>query len=229
MIRTIGAVTVGQSPRDDIVPEIATELGRGVRVLQRGALDSLTAGELPPIGSNHSEVILVTRMRNGKEVRVNRGFVIPLLQECVRSLEKRVDLIALLCTDPLREVTSEKQLLSPGRLLPQMVAELRVDRLGVVVPSEVQVAGQRDRWSDLVPETLVEAASPYGDEQRLAFAAGSLSRARVDLVIMDCIGYTKAMKLAVQSIVQCPVLLASETLARAAAAVCCSALDRDGC
>jgi protein AroM len=217
VIRTIGAVTVGQSPRDDIVPEIVSELGGEVRVLQRGALDDLTADELASIASEPSGAILVTRMRNGQEVSVKRSFVVPLLQECVRSLEQRVELIVLLCTDPLREVTSAKPLLSPGRLLPQMVVELRVSRLGVLVPGEAQVTRQREKWDALVPDTTVLAASPYGDEKGVAMAARSFGRLRVDLVAMDCIGYTKAMKSAVQSTVRCPVLLASEALAKAAA------------
>ncbi|UCG85083.1 MAG: AroM family protein [Gemmatimonadota bacterium] len=219
MTRMIGAVTVGQSPRDDVVPEIVSELRGDMRVLQCGALDRFTADELQPQAPGCWDTTLVTRMRDGEEVRVKRSFVVPLLADCVRSLESRVDLIALLCTDPFRELTSSKPLLSPGRLFPEMVAELRVDRLGVLVPAEAQVDAQCEKWSDLVPEVFIQAASPYGDEQRVGAAAESLSHANVDLVVMNCIGYTKAMKRAVQSMVRCPVLLASETVARAAGEV----------
>jgi protein AroM len=214
--RTIGAVTVGQSPRDDVIPAILECLGGGIQVLQCGALDGRNPEEAASGAPGDSEDLLVTRLRGGEEVRVTRGFIVPLLANCVRSLEDRVELILLLCTDPFHELACSKPLLSPGRLFSEMVAELRVGRIGVLVPAEAQICKQQGKWSDLVPEVFVEAASPYGNARHVRTAARSLSRSAVDLVVMDCIGYTVAMKQTVHAAVQRPVLLASETLARAA-------------
>ena len=38
----IGMVTPGQSPRDDIVPEVEPYLGKGIDILQAGALDDFS-------------------------------------------------------------------------------------------------------------------------------------------------------------------------------------------
>lgn len=40
--KVIGAVTIGQAPRVDIIPELATILGLGVQVREAGALDGLS-------------------------------------------------------------------------------------------------------------------------------------------------------------------------------------------
>ena len=39
MQQKIGMITVGQSPRDDIVPAMSRILGPGIEILQKGALD----------------------------------------------------------------------------------------------------------------------------------------------------------------------------------------------
>ena len=216
MSHTIGAVTVGQSPRDDVIPIILGHLGGGIRVLQCGALDGCNPDEIATAAACDSDVLLVTRLRNGDEVRVSRSVIVPLLSDCVRSLEDQVELILVLCTDPFHEMKCSKPLLSPDRLLADTVVKLGVGRLGVLVPAEEQVAQQRGKWSELVPDVYLEAASPYGGSERVKAAARSLSSAAVDLVVMDCIGYTEAMKHTVHAAVRRPVLLASETLAQAA-------------
>jgi hypothetical protein len=51
----------------------------------------------------------------------------------------------------------------------------------------------------LPTRSLVEYASPYGAPEELATAARRLAGLDVDLVAMDCIGYTLAMKETVRS------------------------------
>ena len=44
-MKKIGAITVGQSPRVDLIPEIQPILGDSVEIIQAGALDGLSKGE----------------------------------------------------------------------------------------------------------------------------------------------------------------------------------------
>ncbi len=39
----LGIVTIGQTPRSDVVPEMAEVLGPGVEILERGALEHVIA------------------------------------------------------------------------------------------------------------------------------------------------------------------------------------------
>ena len=45
-MKKIGAITVGQSPRVDLIPEIQPILGDSVEIIQSGALDGLSKEEI---------------------------------------------------------------------------------------------------------------------------------------------------------------------------------------
>ena len=46
MKKKIGAITIGQSPRIDVIPEMQEILGENVIILEAGALDGLTKEEI---------------------------------------------------------------------------------------------------------------------------------------------------------------------------------------
>ncbi len=213
----IGAVTIGQSPRPDIVPELAPLLGAGVRFLEAGALDGLTKEQVQEILPTATGPLLVTRLRDGSEVKIGEDFLIPHLQRCVRDIQQEADLILMLCTESLPDFESERLVLYPGRVLFNIVKALGLHRIGVLTPAAEQVDHQLERWREVVPEVLVKAASPYGAPEQLRAAAAALGRSNVELLIMDCLGYTHAMKQVVRSCSARPVLLARSVLARMAA------------
>ena len=60
---TLGIVTIGQAPRDDIVELFAAQAPAGTKVILRGALDGLSDAEvdaLPPLSGADT---LYTRLR----------------------------------------------------------------------------------------------------------------------------------------------------------------------
>ena len=218
MSQALAALTVGQSPRDDVLGEMGDLLG-GVRVEQCGALDGLGPVEIEQLAPGAGDAVLVSRLRDGTEVRLAERLVLPRLQRCVRSLEAEVDLFLVLCTGDLEGLESRKPMLFPGRILRQIALALGPGRVGVLTPAEAQVEAQRTRWLAVAPQVTVEAVSPYSERPRMWEAASRLARAGVDVVVMDCIGYTREMKAAVQAAVRAPVLLAATTLARVAAEI----------
>ncbi|NCB17973.1 MAG: hypothetical protein EOM65_17595 [Synergistales bacterium] len=46
MRKIIGTVTIGQSPRTDVIPDIASILGPDVEIREAGALDGLSRDEI---------------------------------------------------------------------------------------------------------------------------------------------------------------------------------------
>lgn len=218
-MKTIGAVTIGQSPRPDVMAAIRPLLGPDVRIIECGALDEdgddRGARRAAPEPSDGP--VLVTRLRDGTEVRVNPAFVAPRVERCVRRLEAEADLILLLCTGSLPPIESQRPVIWPERVLAAIVRAIRPARLGVLTPAAEQCADQRERWARLVPEVTVASASPYGSPDALEPAARALAAAGVDLVVMDCLGYTPPMRAVVRVAVGRPVLLASTALATMAA------------
>ena len=212
--KAIGAVTIGQSPRDDVMRHLKTALGSEVDFFVAGALDGSSIDEIRSDGLKASGPLLVTRVRDGKEVRVREGFVTSRLQACVDSLQDRVELMVLLCTGDIPKLSSTKPVLYPGPLLRNVVGGLGLERLGVLTPAAEQRDAQLERWSGHVGWVVVEHASPYGCRDDLEASAERLRLAEVDAVAMDCIGYTEEMKRTVSAKVRRPVLTATTLLAR---------------
>ena len=209
----VGAVTIGQSPRDDIVAELLDALGGDARLVQRGVLDDVDRADLDAMHPGPGGEVLVSRMRDGTEVRLERQWLVPRLLQCVKSIEAEVDVIVVLCTDPFPGLIAPKPLFLPGRLLREFVVAVGAQRIGVLTPSQQQIEAQRSRWSDVAPEVVVQAASPYTEGARLENVGLAFADERVQLVVMDCIGYTRAMGDVVSTAAGCPALVAVSTLA----------------
>ena len=217
MTSTVGAITIGQSPRPDVVPEMRELLGREVRVVERGALDRLTPDEIAVLARDGSGPVLVTRLRDGTEVRLREDVLVPRVAACVRELEGEVELILLLCTGGFPPLPSGRPVLSPEPVLYNVVRSLGARRVGVLTPAAEQLAFQLERWQKIAERVTVAAASPYGPPDAVCAAAEQLAQTDADVVVMDCIGYTGAMKALVRERVGKPVVLARSALARVAA------------
>jgi protein AroM len=217
MSTKVGAVTIGQSPRDDVVPVIQVILGAAVEIIQCGALDGLDRPAVETEAPKSPEGVLATRMRDGSAVKVRREFLVPRIKHCIHSLEEEVELVLMLCTDPFCGLDSRRLLLLPGRILTKLVAALEVNRVGVMTPLSEQTRSQHKRWSKFAREVTVRATSPYTEADKMEAAGEAFAQGKVDLIVMDCIGYTPVMKQDVAKAAGVPVLLPSTTLAHTAA------------
>lgn len=211
----IAAVTIGQSPRDDVVPEMAS-LVPGARWVEAGALDGLDDAGIARLQPARGEFPLVTRLRDGRAVTVGERAIVPLVERAIARVEADADVVVLLCTGTF-DLRAARPIVFPGRLLTATVEALgRGRRIAVLTPHEDQVRAQTERWSARGATATVLFVPPYApadfaDAGRRARAAGA------SLVVMDCLGYTLAMKTAVASASALPVLLPRSLVARVAA------------
>ncbi len=215
----IGMVTVGQSPRDDLVPAMEAVFSRRVRVLQAGVLDGLSPEEIRSLGPASSEPGIVARLRDGGEVLLSHGKIIPRVQRCVDQLRvERVELLVILCGGDWSALRSDVLIVNPGRLFPAIISALSAGwRLGVIKPSPGQIESARKQFASYGIEATVTAASPYTGAQRLVDVrrvAERLRDAGVDLVWMTCVGMDEPMRAIVREVTEKPVVLARSILAR---------------
>jgi len=112
----IGFITIGHSPRVDVVPEMTPILG-DVEIIECGALDDLTLEEIQKLAPREGDYVLVTRLRDGTQVKLSREKIVKHLQTCIEKLEKEVDVIGILCTGEFPELKSKKLLIEPSLLL----------------------------------------------------------------------------------------------------------------
>lgn len=213
----IGVATIGQSPRPDVVGEIRRVLGQDIEILEAGALDDLTLDEIQKIEPKPGEGILVTRMRDGTEVKITHDFVVPLLQERITELEgKGVNLILMLCTGRFPEFKAKSLIVMPSEIIRGVSrAALREGRLGTVLPSIQQIGGApRERVNDGLV-TYLDAASPYGPKEEIEELGDRLAKQNLDLILLNCMGFDHTMKQIIKEKTGKPVIQASSLVARA--------------
>lgn len=214
----VGLVTIGQSPRVDVVPEMAAVIGPDVEVREAGALDGLSRTEIAALAPTGDDEILVTRLADGTSVFLGKQKIVGHVEARVAALERGgATLTALLCTGAFPPLRAARPLIQPQ---PVLLGTLRGMRwpgaLGVLTPSERHVPQTQARWRRDGFEAVVHALSPYEEEDpaALARAAAAMRAAGAGLVVMDCMGFRRKTRNELRALTGAPVLLANLLVAR---------------
>jgi len=207
-------LTIGQTPRRDLVPELIEQLGGPVKVAEFGALDGLDREQIAALAPGADEHRLVTRLADGSEVIVSKHWIHQRIKTLVAELDERgFDAIVLLCTGTFDELRPRTLLLEAQKAVDAMVAALSgsAQRIGVLVPD----AAQMDEFHNIAsPEQVLKFshASPYGNQR---FSAAGQELADTDIIVMHCMGYDEAMRQTVAAASKRPVLLARRMVSAA--------------
>jgi protein AroM len=209
-------ITIGQSPRPDLEAEIAAAMP-GLRVALEGALDGLPRAALDDLAPRDGADTLFTMLPSGEGIAVSKAAVTERLRARLAALRGPV---LLACTGAFAGLPERVDLVQPSAVLNALAeALLPRGRLGLAVPFAAQIptlAGKRARPGI---ETVAVALRPGGDDAARQAAARELAAARPDLVLLDCISYTRADAAAFRAALDCPVLLSVAVAARAAASL----------
>lgn len=219
--RPVGLITIGQSPRVDMVPEISRWLGP-VRVLERGALDGMGEDEISDLRPAPEDYPLVTRLEDGSSATVAKRHLLPLMQSAITELEDEgAEVIVLLCTGEFPAFEYRRPLLTAERLfLDGTRAIARGRRVGILCPLAQQERLTREKWSFLGGDLRVVCGSPYvGGAEELREPARKLAETGVEYIVLDCMGYTQEMKELVRRESGAQAILARSVVARLAAEV----------
>lgn len=136
----IGALTIGQAPRDDVTPDFLAALGSGFELIQAGALDGLSRTQIDHLaperdsgslldparfGESRARRTLVTRLADRSEVILDESKILDLLQRRIEWLETEgAAVIALFCTGEFPDFRTRLPILRPDRLLGHFVASV---------------------------------------------------------------------------------------------------------
>jgi len=216
-LKKIGMITIGQSPRVDILPEMKEVLGTEVEILEAGALDGLNLEEVKKFSPKRGDYILCTRMSDGTEVVVAKRFVLPRVQRCIDLLtEKGAEILLFLCTGNFPPFSSKKLLIESQKILDHFILALHGEneRMGLIIPLSDQIEQARKKYDRLKGEMIIKAASPYAQKDEVSMAAKELKKADPHVIVMHCMGYTQAMKERVREITGKPTVLARSIVAR---------------
>ena len=223
-MRRIGAITIGQSPRTDVIPEIRDLLSPDVQIMERGVLDGLSWKEVydlaPVMDSDEDGAILVSRMQDGCSVRLSENKILPLIYRAVEELEKDgAELIAMLCTGTFPSgIMHNVPVIFPQKLLYGVVPAL-AGKIGVVSPDKAQLVNTEARWKRLVPSVIVGSSNPYLGAEELEQLGTLFREDGAELCVLDCIGYSREMKERMEKASGLPVILPRTLLMRIVAEI----------
>jgi protein AroM len=224
MLDRIIFVTLGQTPRTDLVPEIVRALPRPVEVKELGALDGMDSDAIGPLGPGSDDQALVTRLRNGTQVVLGKRWVTGRLQRLLDGIDDSAtdapaaassQATVLLCSGDFPGLRAHGLFLDAQHLVDHGVDALSrcASTVGLLVPLRRQ-EGEHHYTPSGGRRLRTAHASPYGRDD---FVAAGRSLSDCDLVVMHCMGYTEAQRAAVANGSGRPVLLSRRLVAAALA------------
>lgn len=214
-LHRIAFITIGQAPRDDVVPEILGMIERPLLCDQFGALDNASAEEIARHAPAPGEESLYTRLASGDHVIVSSSFVEGRLDEVVRRTDDAgYDLIAIITTGVFRPFGARTPLINGQHVVDAWIESLVMDdsRIGIIYPLKRQIA-ERDLRGHATTIRNPRAQASSGESRSLEEAAAQLKGC--DLVLMHSVGYTEAMAQQVAGLTMAPVVTARRVIAGA--------------
>jgi protein AroM len=215
MPHRVAFVTIGQSPRIDVMPDILAETRTPFEVTERGALDGLDDAAIADLAPRPDEERLVSRLRDGREVLLGKPAIDRRLHAIIAELDEQgFDLLVLLCTGQFTRFSTRTPFIEPQHTVDHFVQGLAygAERIGILLPNAAQI----DEFHGIPGvATKAASASPYvaGNEAALREAGATL--ADTDIIVMHCIGYSEAMRQVVKQAAARPVLVSRRLVAHA--------------
>lgn len=204
----IGAITVGQSPRVDVTPDLWPIFGPNVELIEAGGLDGLSREEIEIFVPEEGDYVLVSRLKDGSSVTFAERYVRPACSSA--------------STGWRRKGSGSSSSSAPGfprQLPPQGSADLpQPDPLRAGAGPLRRQAGCCDPFrkaAGAVPEEVgrlrlggqVLRRFPLWGDGGGGGSGREIAKTDADLVLLDCIGYTAEMKRMVAKITGKNVIL----------------------
>ena len=210
MEQSIGVITIGQTPRLDMIPTFREFLPEKTTVIEKGVLDKKSQEEILALSPEPGQTVLVSRLKDGGKAVMAKEKILPMVQQLIDELnQKCVSLIVLACTGTFPVFESEVPIIYPDRLLNNVVKGVLQDGiLGVVVPLPEQVFSIIHKWKEAGFHIIPAASSPYlFQEEKLIKAIQQLDQFPINAIVLDCMVYTEEMKQIAQDHTEKPVIL----------------------
>lgn len=214
----IGILTIGQSPRVDVIPDIVNVLGNEIEIIEHGILDNFTEEEaISTFYPEKNDTVLVSRLRTGREIKMAEDKVYTLVQEYISLMEsENIHKVLLLCTGKFPDFKFNGILIKPFDIVHSVVKSLANDRkIGLIVPNEDQICSSTESWSETGVDVLAKSASPYDEDTlKLMKVSERFKDEDIPFIVLDCMGYSVKMKKIVQERSGKPVILSRTIVAR---------------
>ena len=180
-------------------------------------MDGLSKEQIADLSPSGDDEILVSKLKDDSWALMAESKIISLLQERTDELCRRgVSLIVLLCTGMFsKELVASVPVIYPQKLLYSIVPILAGGRkLGIISPDPKQTEQNYERWQKVSDNIVVAALNPYDKSNAPDKAAQYLKENGAEVVVLDCMGFTIAIKEKMVELMGVPVILPRTLVAR---------------
>ena len=215
----IALVTVGKSPRHDVVSDIPTELRERLQFIHWGAVDDIEPGQFGEIAPKDDSDILMAKIGEAGDVAVSKRQVTEFVEDYIGRMQTDMDCFVILCTVLFVNQKSTTPVIQIGDLLLDAGrrAQNAAEAIGVIMPTDDFRRQNLELWSPYAYEVITATAHPYrGDEGDIAkeveTAARELGAKNVSQIVMSCQGYTEKLRQIAHAAANRPVLAPTQVL-----------------
>ena len=200
----VALYTLGQTPRPDLLPPILAVLNApDVELI--GVLDGLGPNDIrPPEPGNYP---LKTRLRDGTEVVTDCAFLQPRLQQLIAERDDRALLHLVLSVAPFRSLNAEGVLIRPFEHGCRALAQRHIHEICVVVPYREQVFHAHQKWEFAGFSAHIRCMEDRPESTPIEEWVGAcLQKHPADGVVIDFVGYSKAVTQRLETALKVPVM-----------------------
>lgn len=207
-------VSIGQTPRTDVIADIVSNLRINADVIEIGVLDGLSDAEIDVLRPRGDEPIIVTQLRDGSVIKLSKTRMSDRLNDIVSRFSRTdYDLIVILSTGLIRDFESQSMTVNAQRAMEAGIAALASHgaRLGIIQPVVEQVVDAK--VVGLSGYHIERSHAAPRDGQALRQAVAQL--AGCEILVLNSIGYNEGDKALVAELSGRPVVLARRLVASA--------------
>ncbi|MET3792850.1 AroM family protein [Aquamicrobium terrae] len=207
-------VSVGRSPRKDLIGEIVENLDIPIEVFEVGALDGLPHHEIEKLKATPHENSIVSRLDDTRRIVLSKAKMTERMSEIVGAFPPGAyDLVVILSTGLFGEFESTCPTVNTQRAIESAVLSLAAagDVVGLVQPLSRQTREIESPAFDSYQLHVTHAEE--GDRASLATAILDLSACSI--IVLNSVGFTEADRLMMAKASGKPIVLARRIMASA--------------
>lgn len=207
-------VSVGQTPRADLIEEMLANLDIPIEALEMGALDGLSAREIDALRIRPGETSIITKLANNREIVISKNRIGERMAKLVAAFRpNEFDLVVILSTGLFRDFESTCPTVNAQRALESAVISLAAQgsSVGLIQPLEQQI-NELDIPA-LQPYRITASYALDGDRQSLARALFDL--ADCEIIVLNSVSFSEADREMAAKVTGKPVVLARRIISSA--------------
>lgn len=207
-------LSVGQSPRADIIDDMLGNLDLSIEAQEIGALDGLPPAELDELKVRPGETSIVTKLADGSTIVISKPRIAERMAGIAAAFQpNQFDLVVILSTGLFRDFESICPTVNAQRAMESTVISLAAhgSAVGLIQPLKQQI----DELSipALAPYKITASYAAEGDKRSLAGALVDLADA--EIIVLNSVSFTEADRQTVAKASGKPVVLARRIVASA--------------